>query len=222
MYKGSKPFIHLEFMGGLTSIAIGILGIYLPPVREFLQNLWDVLRPQYIQIGGWFFLALGIFLAFLWSPYKVWKQTDDERERLQTQIDSRESNVELTDFDHELTYKRMTDSRGDVIVIRLAGRLRNTSPENSGSLDYFRVDVPTPRGIYLAVSRVPPLGHTFEPNSIYPNQLFTFTGDFADPLIKLESWEPLIKGAKGRINLAVQGQRIKTYPIKIADKEGFG
>lgn len=222
MYKGGKPFIQLEFIGGLTSIAIGILGIYFPSVREFLQNIWKTLRPEYIQLGGLLFLILGIFLVSLWSPYKVWKQTDDERERLQTQIDSRESNVELTDFDHELTYKRMTDSRGDVIVIRLAGRLRNTSPKNSGSLDFFRVEVPTPRGIYLAISKVPQVGHEFKPNSIYPNELFTFAGDFADPLIKLESWEPLIKGAKGRINLAVQGQKIKTYPIKIADKEGFG
>ena len=182
----------------------------------------------YIDISGrgafpptWLWILL-LVSGLAVAPLFVFHKVRVQRDKLQAEKDSQEPNVELTDFDYELPYKRMTGYGANVIVIRLAGILRNMSPKNYGCLDFFRVEIPTPRGIYLATSHNPPLGYKFEPNSIYSNKLFSFTGDFNDPLIGLESWEPLIKGAKGVINLAVQGQKIKTYPIKIADKEGFG
>ena len=48
-----------------------------------------------------------------------------------------------------------------------------------------------------------------------------FTADLEEPLVNIQSWEPFIKGGNGRINLAIQGQQIKSYPITIADAEGF-
>lgn len=180
----------------------------------------------YVDISGrgafptWLWILL-LVSGFTIAPLFAFHKLRVQRDKLQAEKDSQESNVELTNFDSELPYKRMTGYGENVIVIRLAGRLRNMSPQNYGCLEFLRVEIPTPRGIYVAISQNPPLGYRFEPNSIYPNKLFSFTGDLSDPLIELESWEPLIKGAKGVINLVVQGQKIKTYPIKIADKEGF-
>lgn len=172
--------------------------------------------------GRWPFLGVGLIIVFLWSPFKVWKQIKEERDRLQAQIDSKEAQVKLTNFDNELRYRIMTGSRNQkVIVIRLFAILRNTSMQNHGSLDFFRIEIPTSRGSFIAKSDVPPLGYKFEPNSIYKDKCFVFNGDLADPVIGIESWEPFIQGKEGRINLAVQGQKIRTYPIKIADKEGF-
>ncbi len=171
--------------------------------------------------GRWFFLGVGLFTILLWSPFKVWQQTEKERVEFKCQIDSKEANVEMTDFDHELEYKKMTRNEKPVIVFRTQGILRNKSPQNSGSLDFLRLEIETPRGFYLAKSDIPTLGHTFEPNSIYPRSLFVFVGDLSDPSLNIQSWEPFIKGGKGKVVLNVQGQKIKTYPIKIADKEGF-
>jgi hypothetical protein len=93
--------------------------------------------------------------------------------------------------------------------------------QTHGSLDFLRIEIQTPRGFFIANSGTPQLGDRFEPNSIFSEKCFIFSGDLSDPDIGIESWEPLIQGQKGRINLAVQGQDIRTYPIKISDKEGF-
>jgi hypothetical protein len=171
--------------------------------------------------GRWLLLGVGLVIIFLWSPFKVWDETEKERKKLQAKEDSKKPNVELTNFDPELQYRVMTKGSKPVIVIRLSGRLRNISLQNSGSLDFFRIEVPTPRGSFIAVSNDLPLGYKFEPNSIYRDSLFVFTGDLGEPAIQVQSWEPFIKGAKGRVNLAIQGQEIRSYPIKIADQEGF-
>ena len=175
----------------------------------------------YGEWGRWLFLGVGLIIVFLWSPFKVWKQIKDERDRLQAQIDSKEANIELTNFDHELQYRKMTKGSQPVIAIRLLGILRNMSSQNSGSLDYLRIEVSTPRGSYIAKSDNPPLGYKFEPNSIYPTQHFIFVGELSEPNLNIQSWEPYVRGAEGKVVLDVQGQKIKTYPIKIADKEGF-
>lgn len=199
---------YAEMGAGIVALIVAIFLIALPSQIPWLAPFW--LRTLGVAI---------IFLLILRGAYKAWDTADKEQDKLQVEKDSRESNVELTDFDRELQYKKMKNSRGDVIVIRLAGRLRNNSSENCGSLDFFRVEVDTPYGSFIAKSDNPPLGHTFIPNSIYPNKIYTFTGELVAPHIG--SWELFIKGAEGRINLAVQGQTIKTYPIKIADTEGF-
>jgi len=203
MFKSSRAFY---FWLGLI-----LTGISLLPVSATWYQDW----------GRWLILVIGLVLTFIWSPFAVWLETEKERERLQAEIDSKESNVELTNFDHELQYKVMTKGSKPVIALRLSGRLRNMSLGNAGSLDFFRLEVPTPRGSFIAVSEDPPLGYRFEPNSIYKSQLFVFTGDIGEPSVQIQSWEPFIKGAKGRINLVVQGQQIKSYPITIADAEGF-
>jgi len=171
--------------------------------------------------GRWLLLTIGLFIICFWSPYKAWKETDDERERLQALIDSKQSNVELTNFDHELEYKIMTKGSQPVIAIRLLGILRNTSIQNHGSLDFFRIEIPTPRGSFIAVSDNPHLGYKFEPNSIYPTRHFIFCGELSEPNLNIQSWEPYVKEANGKIVLAIQGQKIKTYPISIAGEKGF-
>ena len=205
MFKSSKAFY---FWLGLILTIVALLPLPLP--ATWYQN-W----------GHWLILAVGILILF-WAPFAVWLDTEKERGKLQTEIDNMKPDVKLTDFHPELEYRIMVGSRNrKIIVIRLSVILRNTSMRNYGSLAFFQIDIQTPRGFYRAVSNDPPLGYRFEPNSIYRNHVFTFSGDLSDPDIGIESWEPYIQGKEGKINLSVQGQEIKTYDIKIANNEGF-
>jgi len=199
---------YAEMGAGIFALIVAIFLIALPSQIPWLAPFWSK------TLG----VAI-IFVLVLRGTYKAWDTANKGKDELQAKIDSKQSDVEFTDFNHELQYKKKTSSRGNEIIIRSAGRLRNNSSENRGCLDFFRVEVPTPYGSFIATSDDPPLGYTFEPNSIYRNEIYVFTGELSPPHI--DSWEPHIKGAEGRINLAVQGQMIRTYPIKIADTEGF-
>jgi hypothetical protein len=204
---------------GYAEKGMGIFAVIAAIFLLVLPSQITCLAPFWARVIG---VAI-IILLILRGAYKAWDIADRERDRLQAEIDSEKSDVEFTDFDPEIQYRIMQGSRGKELVFRVAGRLRNKSPRNSGSLDFFRINIPvttqTFHGSFIANSNNPQTGHKFEPNSIYPEKLYIFRGELLSPYIG--SWEPHIKGAKGRINLQVQGQDIKTYPIKIAGKEGF-
>lgn len=170
--------------------------------------------PQWLM---WMLVAIGFAIAITLTYHEL----RVHRDKLQGEVNAKESQVELTNFDSELHYKQMTRSGEPVIAIRLQGILRNTSMQNHGSLEFFRIEITTSEGFYVANSDIPPLGHKFEPNTIYPQTWFVFIGEVSDTHLDIASWEPFIKGQKARINLAVQGQKMKSYPVKIADIAGF-
>lgn len=171
-------------------------------------------------IPTWVWITLGL-LALIIAPFVAFHKLRVQRDKLKAEKDSKESKVELTDFNRELEYRVMEKGSKLVIAIRLKGILRNRSLENSGSLSYFGLSIDTPHGFYSAESNNPPFGYKFEPNFIYGDRLFVFIGELDEPHLKIQSWIPYIKGAEGRIILDVQGQEIKNYPIKIANEQGF-
>lgn len=194
----------------------GVLSILLLLGAIFVIAMpWQVswFTPFWSRITG---IAI-IFILLLRSAYKVWSSADDQRERLQAEKDSKESCVELTNFHDELQYRIMTRGSKAVIAIGLSGILRNTSLQNSGSLDYFGLTIQTTKGFFRAETDSPPLGHKFEPNSIYPHTHFVFVGELSEPYLNIQSWEPYIKGAQGTVTLDVQGQKIRSYPIRVAE-----
>lgn len=211
MYSFLRYLSRIEQSIGIILIIVGLLLIVIPgeiPLLTVYQS----------RTIGTTILAILVIVA----AYKVWKNTDDELERLQAEKDSQKSNVELTNFCNELLYMTSRPQCGPpTIVVELVAILRNTSLQNSGSLDHFILSIPTDRGFFQAKCDELPLGFEFKPNSIYPKDHFKFIGVLSEPALGIESWEPFIKGATGRIILEVQGQDIKTYPVRIADKESL-
>ncbi|MCX5999223.1 MAG: hypothetical protein NTU41_06415 [Chloroflexi bacterium] len=178
--------------------------------------------------GRWLVFSIGLLLMVLWSPYEVWKETDNERENLQQRLNKFEadrkslnSDVKLQEFDPELQYE-VNRNGNRLIEIILHGRLVNNSVTNSGRLRWLVIEIPVETGQLVTTFRAeveqPPINYLFEPGSICPLAYFCFRGKLSDEAHDIQSWEPYIRGAKGKILLDVFPQEMRTYSIKIADE----
>ena len=169
--------------------------------------------------GRWLILGIGLSIIFLWAPFKVWEKTEKERVKLKQQLDSKVSNVKLVNFDNELQYE-VNRNRSGLIEFHLFGELVNASLDNIGGLLYLQLDIHTSQGTFLvAKAEKPSAGYEFKPRSKYPQEHFIFSCKISDKTIAIKSWEPYIRGVKGRVTLSVLGQEIRSYEVSIA-KEG--